>query len=60
MKVVRPQGRRRITESIVNLGARRIRIMQNYYLQEKLAEGHRQDLLREAAQQRMYLSSRTV
>jgi hypothetical protein len=27
--------------------------MQNYYLQEKLAEGHRQDLLREAAQQRM-------
>jgi len=27
--------------------------MQNYYLQQKLAEGHRQDLLREAAQRRM-------
>ena len=27
--------------------------MQNYYLQEKLAEGHRQELLREAAQRRM-------
>jgi hypothetical protein len=28
--------------------------MQNYYLQEKLAEGHRQELLREAAQRRMF------
>ena len=27
--------------------------MQNYYLQEKLAEGHCQELLREAAQRRM-------
>jgi hypothetical protein len=27
--------------------------MQNYYLQQQLAEGHRQDLLREAAQRRM-------
>jgi hypothetical protein len=27
--------------------------MQNYYLQEKLAEVHRQELLREAAQRRM-------
>jgi len=27
--------------------------MQNYYLQEKLAEGHRQELLREAVQRRM-------
>ena len=27
--------------------------MQNYYLQEKLASGHRQELLREAAQRRM-------
>jgi hypothetical protein len=28
-------------------------MMQNYYLQEKLAETHRQDLLREAEQRRM-------
>ena len=27
--------------------------MQNYYLHQQLAEGHRQDLLREAAQRRM-------
>jgi hypothetical protein len=27
--------------------------MQNYYLQQKLAEGHRQELFREAAQRRM-------
>jgi len=27
--------------------------MQNYYLHEKLSEGHRQELLREAAQRRM-------
>ena len=27
--------------------------MQNHYLQEKLTEGYRQDLLREAAQRRM-------
>ena len=27
--------------------------MQNYYLQEKFAEVHRQELLREAAQRRM-------
>ena len=27
--------------------------MQNYYLQQQLAEGHRQELLREAAQRRM-------
>jgi len=27
--------------------------MQNYYFQEKLAEGHRQELLREAAQRRL-------
>ncbi len=33
-------------------------MMQNYYLQEKLAEAHRQNLLREAEQRRMVVHLR--